>query len=90
MSNDSIIAELEEQMASAAFNQLVEQHIGSIDITIMLAARVSNVPSDVLIVILAAIIGKILINECPDNARQHYADIAKHVIDEAVRLSNKE
>jgi hypothetical protein len=44
MSNDSIIAELEEQMASAAFNQLVEQHLGSMELTVLLAARLNNVP----------------------------------------------
>jgi hypothetical protein len=58
MSNDSIIAELEDQMGSAVFAQQVEQHLDSIDLTIMLTARISSIPSDVLIIILAAIIGR--------------------------------
>jgi hypothetical protein len=90
MSNDSIIAELESQMASAAFRQQVEQHLDSMDLTIMLTARISGIPSDALIIILAAIIGRFLVKECPDHARQHYADLAKQLIDAAVQHSNKE
>jgi hypothetical protein len=90
MSNDSIIAELEEQMASAAFRQQVEQHLESMDLTVMLAARLCGVPSDVLVAVLAAIICRLLINECPDGARTHYADLVKRLIDEAIQLSNKE
>jgi hypothetical protein len=90
MSNESIIKELEDQMASAAFNQQVAQHLESMDLTVTLTARVSGVASDTLIVILAAIIGRFLIRECPDHARQHYADLAKQLIDAAVQHSNKE
>jgi hypothetical protein len=90
MSNDSIIAELEDQMGSAVFAQQVEQHLDSIDLTIMLTARISSIPSDVLIIILAAIIGRFLVKECPDHARQHYADLVKQLIDAAIQLSNKE
>jgi hypothetical protein len=90
MSNDSIIAELEAQMANAAFRQQVEEHLESMDLTVMLTARITGIPSDALIVILAAIIGRFLIKECPDHARQHYADLAKQLIDEAVHHANKE
>jgi hypothetical protein len=90
MSNESIIAELEDQMASAAFTQQVEEHLETMDLTVMLAARVSGVASDALIVILAAIIGRFLIRECPDHARQHYADLAKQLIDAAVQFPNRE
>jgi hypothetical protein len=90
MSNDSIIAELKDQMDSAVFAQQVEQHLESMDLAVMLTARVSGVASDALIVILAAIIGRFLIRECPDHAREHYADLAKQLIDAAVRHSNKE
>lgn len=90
MSNDSIIAELELQMASAAFNKLVAKNVDSMDLTIMLAARLSGIPSDALIVILAAIVGRLLINECPDYALQHYANLAKQMIDTAVERTNKE
>jgi hypothetical protein len=90
MSNDSIIAELEAQMANAAFRQQVEEHLESMDLTVMLTARITGIPSDALIVILAAIIGRFLIRECPDHARQHYADLAKQLIDAAIQHSNKE
>jgi hypothetical protein len=90
MSNESIIAELEDQMASAAFTQQVEEHLETMDLTVMLVARVSGVASDALIVILAAIIGRFLIRECPDHARQHYADLAKQLIDAAVQFPNRE
>jgi hypothetical protein len=90
MSNDSIIAELESQMASAAFNQQVEEHLDSMDLTVLLAARLGGVSSDVLVAVLAAIICRLLVNECPDDARAHYADLVKWLIDEAVRFSNKE
>jgi hypothetical protein len=39
---------------------------------------------------LAAIIGRFLIRECPDHARQHYADLAKQLIDAAVQFPNRE
>jgi hypothetical protein len=90
MSNDSIIAELEEQMASAAFSQQVEQHLGSMELTVLLTARLGGVPPDVLVAVLAVIIGRLLINECPDEARTHYADMVKQLIDSAVQHSNKE
>jgi hypothetical protein len=90
MSNDSIIADLEDQMASAAFNQQVDQHLGSMELTVLLAARLDRVSSDVLVAVLAAIICKLLIHECPDDARAHYADLVKQLIDAALQHSNKE
>jgi hypothetical protein len=90
MSNDSIIAELEKQMVSAAFRRQVEEHLDSMDLTVRLAARLGGVSSDVLVAVLAAIICRLLVNECPDDARTHYADLVKRLIDEAVQLSNKE
>jgi hypothetical protein len=44
MSNESIIKELEDQMASAAFNQEVEQHFESMELTVLLTARLGGVP----------------------------------------------
>jgi predicted transcriptional regulator len=90
MSNESIIKELEDQMASAAFQQQVEEHLDSMDITVLLVARLGRIPSDVLVAVLAAIICRLLVNECPDDARVHYADLVKRLIDEAIQLSNKE
>jgi hypothetical protein len=90
MSNDSIIAELEKQMVSAAFRQQVEEHLDSMELTVLLAARLGGVPSDVLVAVLAAIICRLLVNKCPDDARTHYADLVKRLIDEAIQLSNKE
>jgi hypothetical protein len=90
MSNDSIIAELKDQMDSAVFAQQVEKHLESMDLTVLLAARLGGVPSDVLVAVLAGIICRLLVNECPDDARTHYAGLVKQLIDEAVRFSNKE
>jgi hypothetical protein len=90
MSNDSIIAELEAQMVSSAFTEQVKEHLGSMELTVLLTARLSGVSSDVLVAVLAAIICRLLVNECPDDARTHYADLVKRLIDEAIQLSNKE
>jgi hypothetical protein len=90
MSNESIIKELEDQMASAAFNQEIEQHFESMELTVLLTAKLGGVPPNVLVAVLAVIIGRLLINGCPDEARQHYADMVKHTIDSAVQHSNKE
>lgn len=90
MSNDSIIADLEEKMANAVFNQQVEEHLDSMELTVLLAARLEGVSSDVLVAALAVITGRLLINMCPDHARTHYADMVKHIIDSAVQHSNKE
>jgi hypothetical protein len=43
-------------MASAAFQQQVEEHLDSMELTVLLAARLGGVPSDVLVAVLAAII----------------------------------
>jgi hypothetical protein len=90
MSNESIIKELEDQMGTAVFRQQVEEHLNSMDVTVLLAARLGGVPSDVLVAVLAAIICRLLVNECPDDARAHYVDLVKRLIDEAIQLSNKE
>lgn len=89
MSNDSIINDLKNQMASAAFGQAVEEHFDQIEIMTLLAAKLSGVPPDVLAIILAIIIARILMNGCPDQVRQHYADTIKDIIDRALTTSKE-
>jgi hypothetical protein len=90
MSNDSIIAELEAQMGSAVFTQQVEQHLNSMEVTVLLMARLRGIPLDVLVAVLATIVTRLLINECPDDARARYGDLVKQLIDVAIQSSNKE
>jgi hypothetical protein len=89
MSNESIIKKLEDQMESAAFSQMVDQHLDSMELTVLIAARIGGVPSDVLFIVLTVILGRILI-KCPNHARAHYTELMKHIIDSAVEHSNKE
>jgi hypothetical protein len=89
MSNDSTIDDLKTQMASAAFGQAVKEHVDQIEIMTLLAAKLSGIPPDVLVVILAITIGRILMTSCPDQVREHYADIIKDIIDRALALSKE-
>jgi deoxyhypusine synthase len=90
MSNESIIKELEDQMASAAFNQQVEQHLDSMDLTVLLTARLSGVPSDVLVAVLAPSSADSSSGNALMMPEQHYADLVKQLIDAAIQHSNKE
>jgi hypothetical protein len=89
MSNESIINDLKDQMENAAFSQMVEQHFDSMELTVLIAARIGGVPFDVLFIVLTIILGRILI-KCPNHARAHYTELMKRIIDSAVERSNKE
>lgn len=85
-----IITELKAKMASACFNEKVQSNLETIESGIRISAMLNRLSSDELTVILALVIGRMLCHECPnDEAREHYANIVKSIMDKALKYAKE-